>query len=127
MDPILLSTVLTSVLPAAIDSVKAWVGRKTGDKPAVLTVADYTALADSEVKKLTALASLDKSDGPSYPWVNATRQMQRPIVIAIVAVVWGYGALFNMPTDAFNLVSQMASAVFFFLFGERVKLNIRQR
>ena len=127
MDPILLSTVLTSVLPAAIDSIKSWVGRKTGDKPAVLTVADYASLADSEVKKLTALANLDKGDGPSYPWVNAIRQLQRPTVVSLVSIAWVYGALSGMSAESFALTSQMASSVFFFLFGERVNLNLRQK
>ena len=122
MDPLLLSTVLTSLLPAAVDGIKSIVSRKTGDKPAVLTADDYSKIADVDIRKLQALAALDKPAGPTYPWVEAVRSLQRPVVVVAALSAWLYGAVFGMDPGKFATVSQLASAVFFFLFGERVNL-----
>lgn len=126
MDPILLSTVLTSLIPAGVDAVKSWVSKKTDGKPAVLTADDYAKVIDADIRKLAAIAQLDKGDGPSYPWVNATRQIQRPGVVAGVLVSWLYGVFTDMPEANFQTVSQMASSVFFYLFGDRVNLYVKR-
>lgn len=127
MDPLLLTTVFTSLLPVAVDGIKTLIGRKTGDKPAVLTADDYAKVTDVDVRKLQALAELDKPQGSSYPWVEAVRSLQRPVVVSLVMVSWLYGVIFPMPPDKFLLVSQLASSVFFFLFGERVSFYVQQR
>lgn len=125
MDPILLSTVLTSLIPAGIDIVKTFVSRKTDGKPAVLTADDYTKITNADVAKITALAELDKPDGPSYPWVSAFRQLQRPVVVVLVLLAWLYAVFFPSSEANFQVISQLASSVFFYLFGDRTNLYVR--
>lgn len=126
MDPLLLTTVLTSIIPAAIDVVKSWATRKNDGRPMPTNADEYIKMLDADVQRLKALAALDSEGEASFPWVAAVRKLQRPAVIAVVLGVWIVMAF--SPTaqkETFSLVSQMASAVFFFLFGDRVNFYVR--
>lgn len=127
MDPILLTTVLTSLIPAAVDGVKAWVSKKTDNKPAVLTADDYAKIADVDIRRLEALDKLDDPNGEVYPWVASVRAMQRPFVVAAVLVAWLGCVFLGCSEEKFILISQLASAVFFYLFGERTNMYIKGR
>lgn len=114
MEPL---TILTVFAPLLMDGAKALIGKFTGNQPAVLTANDYVKLLDADIRKLQALADLDKPAGETYPWVNTIRSLQRPVVVVVVLIAWSYA----MGTDSAQAdnVSNLASAVFFYLFGER--------
>ncbi len=126
MEPI---TVLTALLPTVIDGVKAFVSRKTGGAPAVVSADDYAKVIDADVRRLQALASLDQAAGPTSTWVANVRHMQRPTAGAVVLLSWCLGAMALVDMDAarFELVSNLASSVFFYLFGERTNMYLRKR
>lgn len=128
MDPILLTTALTSLLPAGVDLVKTWFAKKNDGKPIAATADDYAKIVNADIAKLQALAAVEKGDGPSYPWVNAVRQLQRPPVVLAVLAAWVAMVFDPTVTDEkFQLVSQLASSVFFYLFGDRVNMYLRHR
>lgn len=114
MDPL---TLLTVFAPVVMDGAKALIGRFTGNKPAIVTTDDYAKVQDADIRKLEAIAKLDVPAGETYRWVNAVRSMQRPVVVASVLLAWVYVVV----TDSAQIdnVSNLASAVFFYLFGER--------
>lgn len=114
MDPL---TLLTVFAPVVMDGAKALIGRFTGNKPAIVTTDDYAKVQDADIRKLEAIAKLDVPAGETYKWVNAVRSMQRPVVVASVLLAWVYVVV----TDSAQVdnVSNLASAVFFYLFGER--------
>ena len=114
MDPL---TLLTVFAPVVMDGAKALIGRFTGNKPAILTTEDYTKVQDADIRKLEAIAKLDVPAGETYKWVNAVRSMQRPVVVASVLLAWVYAVVTN--SAQVDNVSNLASAVFFYLFGER--------
>lgn len=128
MDPILLTTALTSLLPAGVDLVKTWFAKKNDGRPVPATADDYAKIVRADIDKLAALAQMEKSDGPTYPWVGAVRQLQRPPVVLAVLGVWAAMAVgvVDAPDEKFQLVSQLASSVFFYLFGERANFYMRR-
>lgn len=126
MDPLLLTTVLSALLPATIDGIKTFVGSKTGNKPAILTADDYSKVVDADIRKLEIISKLDSPGGDTSKWVNNLRSIQRPTVVALVLIAWLYGVFFNVPDGIFQIVSQLASTVFFYLFGDRTNLYIKK-
>ena len=120
MDPI---TLLTMFAPLVVSGGKALISRITGGTPAITTPEDYAKILSADVAKLEALAKLDATAEAGYPWVAAVRALQRPAVVAAVLSAWVFGVLVDMDTARLELVSNLASAVFFYLFGERVMLR----
>ena len=114
MDPL---TLLTVFAPVVMDGAKALIGRFTGNKPAIVTTEDYAKVQDADIRKLETIAKLDVPAGETYKWVNAVRSMQRPVVVASVLLAWVYAVVTN--SAQVDNVSNLASAVFFYLFGER--------
>ena len=53
---------------------------------------------------------------PSYPWVEAAVRLMRPIVAMIVLGTW---AVLELNGSASNTVTNFASAIGFYLFGDR--------
>lgn len=69
---------------------------------------------------------------PSYPWVEAIVRLMRPTVAVIVLGAWAY-LHYNLPTvihtgDLANMdtVDNFASAIGFYLFGDRTLFYSRQ-
>lgn len=114
MDPL---TLLTVFAPVVMDGAKALIGKWTDNKPAVTSAEDYLKIQDADIRKLEAIAKLDAPNGETYKWVSAIRSMQRPVVVMVVLLVWVYAIVTDLPQV--DTVSNLASAVFFYLFGER--------
>ena len=53
---------------------------------------------------------------PSYPWVEAIVRLMRPTVTVIVLGTWAY---MEITGDSTPSVANFASAVGFYLFGDR--------
>ena len=113
MDPI---TILAALGPLAVDLGKSLIGRfisPDGFKPA--NIADYTAMKNVDLEMFKALNTAG-GNNPSYPWVEAITRLMRPFVATIVLIVWAYSELAGTPSDG---LTNLTSAVFFYLFGDR--------
>lgn len=115
MDPV---SILAALLPAASDGVKTVFQHFFGDaKPK--SVDDLIKLKDSDTQRLNALAQLDKPTGQVHTWVNDVRSMQRPVAVVIVL-----GGFVAHPDS--QLWSSLASSAFFYLFGDRGYMYLKQ-
>ena len=113
MDPI---TILAALGPLAVDLGKSLIGRfisPDGFKPT--NISDYTAMKGVDLEMFKALNTAG-GNNPSYPWVEAITRLMRPFVATIVLMVWGYSELSGTPSDS---LTNLTSAVFFYLFGDR--------
>lgn len=81
-------------------------------------------LYQSEVEKLKALAQLDVSEGASS-WVMNIRALMRPAAASVILVMWSIYAY--KVGIASNDMMNMASAVMFYLFGERVQMRLERK
>lgn len=83
-------------------------------------------LAEVEVRKLEALASLD-SVGNVSRTVADIRALLRPFAgLAILATWIGVIFLYNTDMAIVHLVSELAGAVIFYLFGERTVMHLKK-
>ena len=61
---------------------------------------------------------------PSYPWVEAITRLMRPGIGLIVLATWAYMHIHGTATPE---VDNFASAVGFYLFGERSLFYIKKK
>lgn len=113
MDPI---TILAALGPLAVDLGKSLIGRfisPDGFKPT--NVEDYTKMKQIDLEMFKAMNEAGGSN-QSYPWVEATIRLMRPGVALLVLGTWAY---MEVTGDSTAAVSNFASAVGFYLFGDR--------
>lgn len=118
MDPI---TILAALLPLGVEAGKAAIQRFLAPenvKPA--TFADLLQLRQLDIEQFKAMQG---GEGASFPWVEAIRQLQRPVFAAGVLAVWMWQASSGDPSEN---VMNMASAVTFYLFGDRTLLHVKR-
>lgn len=118
---ILESLILPAVLPAAMDAVKNLFGgisRRIGG----LSVDDQVKLQTADIEKLKALAALDEVRGTPSQWVVDTRASFRYIAAGVSIL----GGLLLVAYDVtyMEVGSQLISAPFAFIFGERLYMNL---
>lgn len=125
MEPI---TLLTAFMPMITDVVRAGVNRITGGAGAQpANVSEAIQLMEADVKRMQAMAELDKVENTSQ-WVNDVRAMQRPVAVTLVLIVW-MGVVFTPSVDeeVLNIVSNLASAAVFYLLGDRTYLYFKRK
>jgi len=125
MEPI---TLLTAFMPMITDVVRAGVNRLTGGAGAQpANVAEAIQLMEADVKRMQAMAELDKVENTSQ-WVNDVRAMQRPVAVTLVLIVW-MGVVFTPSVDeeVLNIVANLASAAVFYLLGDRTYLYFKRK
>lgn len=113
MDPI---TILAALGPVAVNLVNSLIGRfisPDGFKPT--NIDDYSKMKTVDLEMFKAMNDAGGVN-PSYPWVEAVIRLMRPGVAVIVLGTWAY---MEMTGDASAAVSNFASAVGFYLFGDR--------
>lgn len=110
-DPI---TMLAGLLPLGVEAGKALIQRFLA--PDQVKPLDFGQLLQLKEMELRQWLAMQGGDAPSYPWVAAVRQLQRPVFVVLVASTWCWQAFSGEPSAA---VSNMASAVGFYLFGDR--------
>jgi hypothetical protein len=123
MDPI---TILTAFIPVIQHGIKAAINKFTdgaGVKPA--TVDDAVKLADIDIRRLEAIARLDEVQGASQ-WVQNIRGLQRPIAVGIVLLMYVATLSPQVPEDVHTNIANLATAVIFYLFGDRTYLYIKK-
>lgn len=113
MDPV---TLLAAFGPLAVELGKSLISRfvaPTEFKPA--TVEQWTQMQNVQLRLFEAMNTAGGAN-PSYPWVEAIVRLQRPAVAALALGTWVYTRTAGVPSEA---VDNFASAVGFYLFGDR--------
>lgn len=120
MDPI---TILAALGPLAVDLGKSLIGRfiqTDGYKP--VNVDEYVKMKQLDLELFKAMNDAGGAN-PSYPWVEAVVRLMRPAVGLVVFGTWSYMKLNDLSTDS---VDNFASAVAFYLFGDRTLFYSRK-
>lgn len=120
MDPL---TALAAFGPLVVDLGKSLIARFVAPeefKPA--TIEQYTQMRQVDLEMFKAMNEAGGSN-PSYPWVEAIVRLMRPSIALIVLGTWCY---MEIQGDASDTVSNFASAVGFYLFGDRTLFYARK-
>jgi len=123
---ILLTTLLSALVPVGVDGIKQVITHFTGGvKPA--TVEEQLKLDDQEIKRMEALARLDNPGGTPSQWVIDLRGSSRYLA-AFTVIIGGIALGFTPDVNpAIQLVGfEGANIAFGFLFGQRVIANFKK-
>ena len=123
---ILLTTLLSSLIPVSVEGIKQLIVNKVGGvKPT--TVAEQIQLDDQEIKRLQAIAALDNPGGTPSQWVIDLRGSARYIAAGIV-ILGGIGLALtpNITNDIKVIGLEAANIAFGFLFGQRIVANYKK-
>jgi hypothetical protein len=115
MDPL---TALAAFGPLVVDLGKSLISRFVAPaefKPA--TVEQYVQMRQMDLEMFKAMNEAGGSN-PSYPWVEAVVRLMRPSIAFIVLGTWAYLEVATTG-GANDTVSNFASAIGFYLFGDR--------
>ena len=117
---VLLTTVLSALLPVGVEGIKQFVTTKLGGVTAT-TVAEQIQIDDSEIRKLQTVAALDNPGGTPSQWVVDLRASSRYLA-AWVVILGGTVTLFIQSIDLEVKASgfEAANIAFGFLFGSRI-------
>lgn len=120
MDPV---TLLAALGPLAVDLGKSLISRFIApDEFKPSTIEQYVQMRQIDLEMFKAMNEAGGTN-PSYPWVEAIVRLQRPAVVVIVLATWAYTELLGIPNTA---VENFASAVGFYLFGDRTLFYARK-
>ena len=116
----ILTTLLSTLLPVGVESLKQVVTSKLGGVKAT-TVDEQIKLDQNEVEKLKALAALDTPGGTPSQWVIDLRASAR-YVGALGVISAGISSVFIPGIDAAVKIIALdaANIAFGFLFGTRI-------
>ena len=120
IDPI---TILAALGPLAIDLGKSLINRFIAPdqfKPA--TIEQYTQMKQIDLEFFKVMNEAGGGN-PSYPWVEAIIRLMRPVIGLLVLSTW---VIMHLNGTATPEVDNFASAVGFYLFGERSLLHIKK-
>ena len=113
IDPI---TILAALGPLAVDLGKSLIGRFIQtDVYKPTNIGEYTQMRNTDLEMFKAMNNAG-GGGTTYPWVEAVVRLMRPAVGAIVLGTWSFMMLTGQENPAVN---NFASAVGFYLFGDR--------
>lgn len=122
MDPL---TMLAAFGPLAVELGKGLIARFVAPdsfKPA--NVQDWLAMRAADVEMFKVMNEAGGA-AASYPWVEAIVRLQRPMIAAAALGTWVFQEL-TMPTGATATAANFASAVGFYLFGDRTLFHAKQ-
>jgi len=113
MDPL---TILAMLGPLAVDLGKSLISRFIApDQFKPSTIEQYVAMRQIDLDMFKAMNEAGGTN-QSYPWVEAIVRLMRPAVGVIVLGTWAYLEISGSSSSA---VSNFASAIGFYLFGDR--------
>ncbi len=113
MDPF---TILATFAPFVVDLGKSLINRFiAGDTFKPANIDEYVKMREVDLGFFKAMNEAGGAN-PSYPWVEAIVRLMRPTVTVMVLGTWAYLELTNQPSST---VTNFASAVGFYLFGDR--------
>lgn len=114
MDPL---TILAALGPLAVDLGKSLIGRFIQtDVYKPTNVGEYVQMRNVDLEMFKAMNNVGASGGTTYPWVEAIVRLMRPGVAAAVLGTWSFMMMTGQDSPAVN---NFASAVGFWLFGDR--------
>lgn len=120
MDPL---TILAALGPLAVDLGKSLIGRFIQtDNYKPVNVDEYVKMRQLDLEMFKAMNDAGGTN-PSYPWVEAAVRLMRPAVGIIVLGTWAYLEMTGKTSES---VSNFASAVGFYLFGDRTLFYARK-
>lgn len=123
---ILLTTLLSALIPVGIEGIKQTITQWTGGvKPT--TVAEQIQLDEQDIKRMEALARLDNPGGTPSQWVIDLRGSAR-YVMAFVVILGGLGMSFAPEVNPGIQLAGLegANIAFGFLFGQRIVSNFKK-
>ena len=113
VDPL---TILAALGPLAVDLGKSLISRFIApDQFKPSTIEQYVAMRQVDLDMFKAMNEAGGTN-QSYPWVEAVVRLMRPSVGVIVLGTWAYLEITNQSSVG---VSNFASAIGFYLFGDR--------
>lgn len=113
MDPL---TILAALGPLAVDLGKSLISRYIApDQFKPSTVEDYVKMRELDLRMFETMNAAGGSN-PSYPWVEAIVRLMRPAVALIALGTWATLEIQGVSSDT---VTNFASAIGFYLFGDR--------
>ena len=121
-----LEVIIPALLPAATDGIRALINRFTGGAGAAPSNPDEAIrLMEADTARIKALAEIE-GNGVTYPWVEAVRKLQRPVVGAAAVTAYIIAMHTNVEQATTIELGQWVQAYFFYLFGERAYLQLRR-
>lgn len=122
----LLTTLLSALLPVGVEGIKQVITTKLGGVKAT-TVDEQIKLDQNDVEKLKALAALDSPGGTPSQWVVDLRASSRYLG-ALGVITAGVTSIFIPGIDAAVkvIVLDAANIAFGFLFGTRIVASWRK-
>ncbi len=122
----LLTTLLSALVPVGIEGIKQGITRLAGGVRAT-TVAEQIQLEDQEIKRLNAIAALDNPGGTPSQWVVDLRGSARYLA-AFLSIIGGLSLSFfpDIPIEVKYIGLEGANIAFGFLFGTRIVANLKK-
>lgn len=120
MDPI---TILAALGPLAIDAGKALIQKFFAPdefKPA--NIEQYVQMRELDLRLFEAMNNAGGTN-QSYLWVEAVVRLMRPVAAIIVMGTWAWASITGDVTPA---IDNFASAIGFYLFGDRTLFYSRK-
>ena len=115
---------LTAFAPVVVDLGKSLINKFIAPdqfKPA--TIEQYTAMKNIDLEFFKVMNEVGAGN-TSYPWVEAIVRLMRPLIGLMVLGVWCYTVATGTMSDQVN---NFASAVGFYLFGERSLFYVKKK
>ena len=113
MDPL---TILATFAPFAVDLGKSLINRFiAGDTFKPANISEYIDMRKMDLDFFKAMNDAGGTN-PSYLWVEAIVRLMSPSVTIIVLGTWAY---LELNGQSSTTVTNFASAVGFYLFGDR--------
>jgi len=122
MDPF---TILAALAPLVVDGGKALIQKYFAPaefKPT--NIDDYVKMRQLDLEMFKSMNEAGGTNA-SYPWVEACVRLMRPTVAVVVLATWAYLHQTMPATTDFGTVDNFASAIGFYLFGDRTLFYAR--
>ena len=109
-------SILAALLPLVTHAGTALVNKYIApDTFKPTNIEEYLQIKKSELDLFNAINGADGNQ-PTYQWVSAVKQLQRPIVATVVICTWTASLALHFNTEAINTFAQ---AIGFYLFADR--------
>ena len=121
MDPI---TILSAFAPVVMDLGKSLINKFVAPdqfKPA--TIEQYVQMKNIDLEFFKVMNEAGGGE-TSYPWVEAIVRLMRPTIGLLVLITWTIAHLKGIATPE---IDNFASAVGFYLFGERSLFYVKKK
>ncbi len=121
-----LELVLPSLIPVAVDGVRAVVNRFSKGAAAKPSNPDEVVkLMQAETDRLKALAEID-AGGETYAWVEAVRKLQRPVYGLVALTAYIVAISTDAEPNVTMQIGEWAQMFGFYLFGDRTYMYLRK-